>query len=141
MEEKRDIQPRKSSAKIEEVNVVTHDSDSGNDVLFFSSCHRERALLADTNGDMHIWILDSGASFHVMPHREWFSDYIGGRHGVVHHGVNMVLSILGTTMHVKLQLLALCNYSFSMVLLSHFSMYGMYLSSRSNGQTGQQEMV
>ena len=115
IEEKRDIQPRK------EVNVVTHDSDSGNDVLFVSSCHREHALLANTDGDMHTWILDSGASFHVTPHREWFSDYTGGRHGVVHLGDNYACEIVGIGMY---------NYSFSMVLLSHFSMYGMYLSSR-----------
>ena len=75
------------------MNVVTHDSDSRNDVLFVSSCHRKHALLADTNGDMHTWILDSGASFHVMPHREWFSDYIGGRHGVVHLGDNYACEI------------------------------------------------
>ena len=51
-EEKKDSQPRKSKTKFEAVNVVTHDRDSGNDVLFISSCLREHALLADIDGDM-----------------------------------------------------------------------------------------
>ena len=67
IEEKRDIQLTKNNTKIEEVNVTTHDSDSGNDVLFVSSCHREHALLVDTDGDMQTWILDYDASLHVTP--------------------------------------------------------------------------
>ena len=28
---------------------------------------------------MHDWILDSGASFHVTPHKEWFTTYDASR--------------------------------------------------------------
>ena len=83
---------------------------------FVPSCHREHALLGDTDGD-------------TIPVLLFTSPLIVSGFQIT-QGVDTVLSILGTTMHVKLQVLALYNYSFSMVLLSHFSMYGMYLSSR-----------
>ena len=41
------------------------------------------------------WILDSGASFHVTPHRDWFSTYDSGMHGCVHLGNNYACDILG----------------------------------------------
>ncbi|KAH7439563.1 hypothetical protein KP509_04G067200 [Ceratopteris richardii] len=53
---------------------------------------------------MHTWILDSGASFHVTPHRELFSDYTEGRHGVVHLGDNYACDIAGIdTLQLKFQ--------------------------------------
>ena len=36
-EEMKENQPKKTIVKIEEVNVVTHDSDNGNDALFIFS--------------------------------------------------------------------------------------------------------
>ena len=40
----------------------------------------------------HPWILDSSA-FNITPHREWFSDYTRGRHGVIHLGDNYATGI------------------------------------------------
>ena len=59
-EEMKESQPKKSTVKIEELNGVTHDSHSGNDILFISSYHNAHALLANTNGETHTWILNSG---------------------------------------------------------------------------------
>ena len=42
---------------------------------------------------MHSWILDSGASFLITPHHEWFSNYTRSRHGVVHLGDNYAYDI------------------------------------------------
>ena len=56
----------KNNVKIEEVNVVTHANDSlGNEVLFVSWCFNAHALLANMDGDMHTWILNSSDSFHI----------------------------------------------------------------------------
>ena len=57
----KESQPKRSNVKIEEVDVVTQDDDYVNDVLFVSSCFSTHAVLADRDGDMHPWILDSGA--------------------------------------------------------------------------------
>ena len=40
------------------------------------------------------WILDLGASFHVTPHRDWFSLYDSG---CVHLGNNYACDIVGTS--------------------------------------------
>ena len=59
--------------KIEEINVVNEDSEEG-DILLTSGL--ESAQLVATNDMMqHDWILDSGASFHVTSHQEWFTSY------------------------------------------------------------------
>ena len=71
-EEMKGIQRKKSSVKIKWVNVLTLDNDNGNDILFVSSYCNAHGLFAVTNCDMHIWIVTSGASFHVIPHLEWF---------------------------------------------------------------------
>ena len=49
----KENQPKKTIVKIEGVNVVTHDSDNGNDVLFVSSCFNTHSLLANKDGDLH----------------------------------------------------------------------------------------
>ena len=41
------------------------------------------------------WILDSGSSFHVTPHRHWFSTYDCVQGGVVHMGNNAMCNIVG----------------------------------------------
>lgn len=53
--------------KIEEVNAVTHESED--DILFVSSLDAH-SLVTDDDSDMTTWIIDSGASFHVTPHKE-----------------------------------------------------------------------
>ena len=62
----KESEPKKTIVKIEEVNVVTHANDSlGNEVLFVSWCFNAHALLANMDGDMHTWILNSSDSFHI----------------------------------------------------------------------------
>lgn len=82
----------KGKVKIEEINAVTHDSD--NDVLFMSSLSAE---LLTTSDDAYSqdWILDSGTSFHVTPHGEWFSTYDSGKTGCVHLGNDYACDIVG----------------------------------------------
>ena len=78
----------KSSVKIDELNVVTHNSDS-EDILtldqpseVFHYAQESLCLESTVSAEIlisgevsHAWILDSGASLHVTPHREWFSRY------------------------------------------------------------------
>ena len=40
------------------------------------------------------WILDSGASFHVTPHKEWFTTYDASRKGRVHLGNDYACEIV-----------------------------------------------
>ena len=94
--------------KIEEINAVTEDSEDG-DVLLTSSLDGAH-LVATDDLVMHDWILDSRASFHVTPHKEWFTTYDASRKGRV------------MTMHVRLLELVMCISSFSMVLPSHSRM-------------------
>ena len=60
-----------SSLKIEEINVAC---DDGVDILVMD----DDATYAEANIAhvlSHTWLLDSGASFHVTPHKEWFIQY------------------------------------------------------------------
>ena len=73
----------KSSIKIEELNVVTHDSDS-QDILaldqpleIFHDAQESLCLESTISVEIlvsgeisHAWIMDSGASLHVKLHRE-----------------------------------------------------------------------
>ncbi|MCO5612796.1 hypothetical protein L7F22_067067 [Adiantum nelumboides] len=80
-----------SNVKIEELNALTFDSDG--DVLY-ASLLSPASLIASNGSYEQDWIVDSGASFHVTPHQEWFSTY-EGRHGVVHFGNNYACDIVG----------------------------------------------
>ena len=53
------------------------------------------ALTTSDDGYSQNWILDSGASFHVTPHRDWSSTYDSGMHGYAHLGSNCACDILG----------------------------------------------
>ena len=52
-------------------------------------------LVATDDLIMHDWILDSGASFHVTPHKEWFSTYDASRKGKVRLGNDYACEIIG----------------------------------------------
>ena len=43
----------------------------------------------------HSWVLDSDASLHVTPHREWFTSYESGSHGTVSLGDGYECDIVG----------------------------------------------
>ena len=54
--------------KIEEIkNVEDFDGDN-----CFTSSMDLAFLVATNDSALQDWVLDSGASFHVTPHREWF---------------------------------------------------------------------
>ena len=101
----------KSTVKIEEINAVSEDevddtvvsSDDDGEILLNSRL--ESAHLVTTDDIMlHDWILDSGASFHVTPHKEWFTTYDAKRTGRVRLGNDYVCEIMGVgDMHLKFQ--------------------------------------
>lgn len=67
-EKKQDTsKPKESSMKIEEVNsVFVGDSDGD---ICYTSAIGSSLLVAKDEGALQDWLLDSGASFHVTPHR------------------------------------------------------------------------
>ena len=64
------------------------------DVLIFTADLTPDALVAQDQGYAQNWILDSGASFHVTPHRNWFSSY-ASMQGIVRLGDSYELDIIG----------------------------------------------
>ncbi|MCO5551764.1 hypothetical protein L7F22_005267 [Adiantum nelumboides] len=64
------------------------------DVLVFTTNMLHDALLALDDYYAQTWILDSGASFHVTSHREWFATYLP-MHGSLNLGDSHQLEILG----------------------------------------------
>jgi hypothetical protein len=48
-----------------------------------------------THADHDVWLIDSGASYHMNPHREWFSKYEKYDGGDVFLGDNLTTKILG----------------------------------------------
>ena len=75
--EKAKEEKPKSSVKIEEINAVSEDEG---DILLNSGLDAAHMVTTD-DIVLHDWILDSGASFHVTPHREWFTNYDAKRTG------------------------------------------------------------
>ena len=70
----------KSNVKIEEINVVNKDEDG--DILLNSGLEQSQ-LVTTIDQNVQDWVMDSGASFHVTPHREWFTNYDVKRIGQV----------------------------------------------------------
>ena len=62
-----------SSVKIKEVNTLS-EAEEG-DILFTSTMDNLH-LVATNQGMSNDWVLDSGASFHVSPIRDWFTTTI-----------------------------------------------------------------
>ena len=68
----------KSSVKIEEINAMSEDEDG--DILLNSGLEYSQ-LVTTVDQNVQDWVMDSGASFHVTPHREWFTNYDAKRIG------------------------------------------------------------
>lgn len=83
----------KAIVKIEEINAVSDDGEDG-DVLLTSKLECAQLVITD-DLILHDWILDSGASFHVTPHRKWFTTYDEKRTGRVSLGNNYACEIVG----------------------------------------------
>ncbi|MCO5566964.1 hypothetical protein L7F22_020647 [Adiantum nelumboides] len=75
----------------EEPKALTHDSDG--DICYARNLC-PTLLVAMNSSYEQDWIVDSGASFHVTPHKEWFSSY-ECRHGMVRLGNNYACDIIG----------------------------------------------
>ena len=69
----------KSSVKIEEINAVSGDEDG--DILLNSGLEQSQ-LVTTVDQSVQDWVMDSWASFHVTPHREWFTNYDAKRTGL-----------------------------------------------------------
>jgi hypothetical protein len=48
-----------------------------------------------THADHDVWLIDSGASYHMTPHREWFSEYEKYDGGDVFLGYDSTTKIMG----------------------------------------------
>ena len=80
----------KSLVVIKEINMVT---EVDQDICFLDSNLPAEILVS---GEVsHSWVLDSGASLHVTPHREWFTSYESGSHGTVSLGDSYECNIVG----------------------------------------------
>ena len=77
--------------KIEEINVVSEDEG---DILLNSRLDATHMVTTD-DIVLHDSILDSGASFHVTPPREWFTNSDAKRTGRVHLGNDYSCEIMG----------------------------------------------
>ena len=66
--------------KIEEINAACVDEDGD---IYFTSVMNPSLVIASDGNDVSDWIIDSGASFHVTPHRGWFFAYYDSRKGFV----------------------------------------------------------
>jgi hypothetical protein len=55
-----------------------------------------------THADHDVWLIDSAASYHMNPHREWFSEYEKYDGGDVFLGDDLIEKILG---HGRVKLL------------------------------------
>jgi hypothetical protein len=71
-----------SSVNIEEINVTCND-DGDILVLDDDVNHAEANI---SHALAYTWLLDSSASFHVTPHREWFTRYEAKPLGTVRLG-------------------------------------------------------
>jgi hypothetical protein len=60
--------------------------DKGGDVYLAST---------NTQLDQDVWLIDSGESYHMTPHREWFCEYEKYEGGDVFLGDNSTTKIVG----------------------------------------------
>ena len=80
-----------SSMKIEEINATC---DDGVNVLVVDDDATYVAVNM-AHSLAHTWLLDSGASFHVTPHREWFTRYDAKSLGTVRLGDSRQCDVIG----------------------------------------------
>lgn len=81
----------KDKKKVEDSNTTAVASTSGGDVTLL--CDRGECCHVE-NSDAE-WIIDSGASYHCVPKREYFSTYKAGDFGTIKMGNKSVSHIMG----------------------------------------------
>ena len=86
--------------KIEEINATedAHEAMHGHETasaeIFLTSTLDSAFLTAKEGYALSDWIIDSGASLHVSPHREWFTSYVA-TNDLVRLGNEQTCEILG----------------------------------------------
>ena len=75
-----DDNKRKSNVKMEEINAINEDEYGD---IFLNSRSEKSQLVNTIDQNVQDWVMDSQASFHVTPHREWFTNYDVKRIGQV----------------------------------------------------------
>ena len=78
---------KKDDSKSEANSVKSSDSDMIDEVL--SVCN-----ISECNEE---WLLDSGASHHIFPHKDWFDSYQTVNDGIVLLGDNHSCKTVGIT--------------------------------------------
>ncbi|GKU96422.1 hypothetical protein SLEP1_g9661 [Rubroshorea leprosula] len=84
----------KAKKKVEDSNTIAVASTSGGDVTLL--CDHEECCHVE-NSDAE-WIIDSGASYHYVPKREYFSTYKAGDFGTIKMGNKSVSHIMGVAL-------------------------------------------
>jgi hypothetical protein len=79
------VEKPKGSDSTSSTEVKT-STEEGGDVYLAST---------STHADHDVWLIDSGASYHMTPHREWFSEYEKYDGGDVFLGDDSTTKILG----------------------------------------------
>jgi hypothetical protein len=79
------VEKPKGSDSTSFIEVKT-STEEGGDVYLAST---------STHADHDVWLIDSGASYHMTPHREWFSEYEKYDGGDVFLGDDSTTKILG----------------------------------------------
>ena len=66
------------------MNVVDTNNQSGNGIFFAEaeSCQHANVSMSANVYSKEIWLMDSGATQHMMAHHEWFSTYEKFEHPV-----------------------------------------------------------
>ena len=121
----------RGKAKIEELDAnflesvvaddmhVVESSEDTQHILYASSTLSFDALVANDGAYAQDWMLDSGASYHVTPHREWFSTYRQGHYGSVRLGDSFTCEITGIKTFVASFQMALCSRCKMFVMCLH----------------------
>jgi hypothetical protein len=52
-------------------------------------------VLINTHSDQYVWLINSGTSYHMTPHKEWFCEYEQYDGGDVFLGDDMTTRIVG----------------------------------------------
>ena len=77
------------------MNAIRDDRGSEEGDILFVSKVKPSVLVATSDITVQDWIMDSGASFHVTPHCEWFTCYDAKRTGRVRLGNDFACDIKG----------------------------------------------
>ena len=79
------VEKKKRSEESHSIEENTSKEEGGDVYLASSSTH----------ADHEAWLVDSGASFHMTPHREWFCEYKKYDGGNVFLGDDLTTRIIG----------------------------------------------